>query len=295
MRKQILGSIYVFLGAVLFSGKAVIVKWLYLHHNISTTSLLSLRMLFSLPFYIGILYWYQSRNTLNISNKQWPQLIFLGIVGYYLASYFDFWGLQYITASVERLVLFIYPTLVLIISAIFLGKKVTTTQYIALTVTYLGILVAYIPDLRMGASAQLVLGSILIFMSALTFAIYIAGSGQMIQKLGVTPFTSLSMIISTIMILMHHNLSSGHNIWQYSSSVYLWVLIMAVFCTVIPSYFMSVGIKMVGSNNSAIIGSVGPVSTIILAYIFLGEALNPWQLAGTALILAGVISITVKK
>ncbi len=266
-----------------------------MHYSIDTLPMLSLRMLFSLPFYVVILLWHYRKNEVSIAKKDWLSLWLLGVVGYYLASLFDFWGLKYITASIERLVLFIYPTIVLVISAIFLGKKISKIQYISLVLCYIGIVVAYIPDIKPGASANLWLGSFLIFLSAFTYAVYVVGSGQMVAKLGATVFTSYAMIFSTLMIVIHHVGSGSGSLLHFPGSIYIWTFIMAVFCTVIPSYLVSWGIKMVGANNSAIIGSIGPLSTIILASIFLGESLNAWQIFATFLILFGVINISIKK
>ncbi len=182
--KQFWGAAIVLIGAVMFAGKAVIVKWLYIHSNVDTVSLLSLRMLFSLPFYISILVWNKTRTEVanKLSQKEWFAMLGIGLVGYYLASLFDFWGLAYVSASIERLVLFIYPTLVVIISAVFFKKRIKKIQYIALIITYLGIVVAFIPDFQLGMQKNMALGSFLIFMSALTYAIYLIGNGEMVKE-----------------------------------------------------------------------------------------------------------------
>ena len=302
--KQFWGAAMVFIGAIMFAGKAVIVKWLYLHSTVDTVSLLSLRMLFSLPFYISILVWNKSRTevTNKLSRKEWIAMMGIGLVGYYLASLFDFWGLSYISASIERLVLFIYPTLVVIISATFFKKRIQKIQYIALIITYLGIFVAFIPDFKLGIQKNMALGSFLIFMSALTYAIYLIGNGEMVRRIGTTLFTCYAMIISTVMILIHYCIyislvqhKSIFEIFQFSANVYLLGLLMALFCTVIPSFLISDGIKRIGSSNGAIIGSVGPVATIFMATYFLGETFNMWQIAGTCFILLGVLMISKKK
>jgi drug/metabolite transporter (DMT)-like permease len=302
--KQIIGSTYVLIGAVMFAGKAVIVKWLYIHSEVNTISLLALRMLFSLPFYIGILVWNKSKteSISKLSQKEWLAMLGIGLVGYYLASLFDFWGLFYISASLERLVLFIYPTLVVIISAIFFKKRIKNIQIFALIITYLGIIVAFIPEFQIGMQKNMALGSFLIFMSAFTYAIYLIGNGEMVKRIGTTLFTCYAMIISTIMIIIHYvvhtNLilkKGAFEIFHFQAKVYWLSLVMAVFCTVIPSFLISDGIKRIGSSNGAIIGSVGPVATIFMATYFLGESFNNWQIAGTVLILVGVLMISVKK
>ncbi len=295
--KYIIGVILILIGAVMFAGKAVIVKWLYIHHPIDTVSLLALRMLFSLPFYLGILLWNKIKYPFNIrlSQKEWVLMLAIGLLGYYLASFFDFWGLQYISAGLERLVLFIYPTLVLVISAIFFKKKIKSIQYIALIITYLGIVLAFIPEIHLGMQKNLLLGAFLIFLSALTYALYLIGNGEMVKKIGTTLFTCYAMLISTAMVIIHYYLTAKTNLFHYEPIVYQQSMIMAVFCTVIPSFLVSEGIKRVDSGNAAIIGSVGPMATIFMATYFLNETFNGWQIAGTICILIGVLMISVKK
>jgi drug/metabolite transporter (DMT)-like permease len=295
--KYIVGALLIFIGAVMFAGKAVIVKWLYIHHPIDTVSLLALRMLFSLPFYIVILVWnkWKYPSDIRLTQKEWAWMLAIGLLGYYLASFFDFWGLQYISAGLERLVLFIYPTLVLIISAIFFKKNILKIQYIALIITYLGIVLAFVPEIKMGMQKNLLLGAFLIFLSALTYALYLIGNGEMVKKIGTTLFTCYAMLISTAMVIVHYLITSKTNLMHYEPVVYQQSMVMAVFCTVIPSFLVSEGIQRVGSGNAAIIGSIGPMATIFMATYFLNETFNNWQIAGTLFILIGVLMISVKK
>ena len=227
-------------------------------------------------------------------SKEWLWMLAIGLVGYYLASFFDFWGLKFITASVERLILFIYPTLVVIISAIFLKKPIYKIQYIALIITYLGVMVSFIPDLQMGMQKDLIIGSILIFLSSLTYALYLIGSGEMIPKIGALRFTCYAMLISTVMVTLHYSVTIGGGLFAYQSGVYWLSITMAVFTTVIPSFLISEGIRRIGSGNASIIGSIGPIATIIMANIFLGEIINSWQIIGTFVVLGGVLMISWK-
>jgi drug/metabolite transporter (DMT)-like permease len=296
-KNHIIGALFTLIGAVMFAGKAVIVKWLYIHHPMETVSLLALRMLFSLPFYIGILLWNKIKfpSEIRLSKKEWVWMLAIGLLGYYLASFFDFWGLQFISAGLERLVLFIYPTLVLVISAIFFKKKIERIQYIALIITYLGIVLAFVPEIKIGMQNNLLLGAFLIFLSALTYAMYLIGNGEMVKKIGSTLFTCYAMLISTAMVVIHYFLTSTANLFHYEPIVYQQSMIMAVFCTVIPSFLVSEGIKRIGSGNVAIIGSFGPMATIFMASYFLNETFNHWQIAGTIFILVGVLMISVRK
>ncbi len=292
----LIGVLLVVVGSICFAGKAVLVRYNYIHYHVDTVSLLALRMLFSAPFYLIILF-FQNRKQSEVpklTGKQWLWMLFIGLVGYYLASFFDFWGLSYITASVERLILFIYPTIVVILSAIFLKKTIHKIQYLALVITYMGVAFAFVPDLRMGLQKDLIIGSSLIFLSAVTYAIYLIGSGEMIPKVGALRFTCYAMLISTFMIIIHYSISVRGNLFRYQSAVYLLSIIMAVFTTVIPSFMISEGIKRIGSGNASIIASIGPIATIIMANIFLGEIISSWQTVGTLIVLGGVLMISWK-
>jgi drug/metabolite transporter (DMT)-like permease len=291
-----IGVALVVIGSVLFAGKAVLVRYNYIHFKVDTVPLLALRMLFSAPFYAVILY-FQNRKQSEVpklTGKEWLWMLAIGLVGYYLAAFFDFWGLKYITASVERLILFIYPTLVVIISTIFLKKTIYKIHYIALIITYLGVAVSFIPDLQMGLQKDLIIGSTLVFLSSLTYSLYLIGSGEMIPKIGSLRFTCYAMLISTVMVILHYFVSIGGNLFAYQSGVYWLSIVMAIFTTVIPSFLISDGIKRIGSGNASIIGSIGPITTIIMANIFLGELINSWQIIGTFVVLGGVLMISWK-
>lgn len=294
--QYLIGALLIVVGSICFAGKAVLVKYNYLHYHVDTVSLLALRMLFSAPFYLVILF-FQNRKPSEVpklTSKEWILMLFIGLVGYYLAAFFDFWGLNYITASAERLILFLYPTIVVILSAIFLKKPIYKIQYLALVITYLGVAFAFLPDLQMGMQKNLMIGSSLIFLSALTYAIYLIGSGEMIPKVGALRFTCYAMLISTAMIIIHYSISVGGNLFAYQPAVYWLSITMAVFTTVIPSFMISEGIKRIGSGNASIIASIGPIATIILANIFLDEIINSWQIGGTCIVLGGVLMISWK-
>jgi drug/metabolite transporter (DMT)-like permease len=243
------GFLLAFVGAVLFSGKAIIIKYLYTHYPIDTLPLLSLRMIFAVPFYVVILWLNRDYNSEPTSTSQWWQIIGLGIAGYYLASFFDFKGLEYITATMERLVLFVYPTLVLILSAIFYRHSITRHQMIAVVLTYLGILIAFLPDLQINNQKNILLGIALVFISGLCYAIYLIGTGQLIKKYGTLKLSSMALIISTIAVLIHYLIIDGRSLTGYGSQVYLWSIVMAIFCTVIPTFMVAEGIKCIASSN----------------------------------------------
>jgi len=265
--------------------------------GVDSITVLTLRMLFSLPFYLAVIIINAKelkKTKETLSTKDWGTLVFMGVVGYYLASIFDFEGLTYVTAGLERLILFVYPTLVVLLSALFLKKIISKTAYIALGLTYLGVFIVFIDD-AVVSQPNVWLGSLFIFGSALTYAIYLIGTGQLTPKFGSINYTALSMIISTIAVFIHYAVVADVGLLFSNSQVLLLCLLMAVFSTVIPSFLISEGIRIIGSSRASIVASVGPVSTIVLAYFFLGESLGGIQLIGTLVVLTGVLIVSLKK
>ncbi len=280
-------------GALLFSTKAVMVKYAFANSTIDAVSLLAFRMLFSLPFYIASL-WFIKNNTeaLPLTRRQWLYILFLGLFGYYLSSLFDFLGLQYISAGLERLILFLYPTFVVFINAYLFKEKISRRQVIALLLTYLGIVLAYVGELTLDTHKPgFFLGSGFVLICAFTFAVYIAGSGRMIPKVGATRFTAYAMLASTAGVFIHFLLRGNYSVLQQSGNFIWYGLLLAVVATVIPSFMISAGMKKIGANNVAIISSIGPVSTILQAHFILGEPIFLAQLIGTVLVLIGVLLI----
>jgi len=294
---RLIGGMSILLGAVLFSTKAVMVK-LALPYGIDAVSLLLLRMLFALPIYIAIAVWLHRRSTNSVNQiaitPHLPHLIALGMVGYYLASYFDFAGLAFIPASLERVILYLYPTIVLLISAFYLKKPISLHQWIAIGLCYAGVWIAIRFGVQTTAAGNYWWGVGLIFLSATTYAIYLVGSGELIPKLGVWVFTCYAMIVSSVCVCAHFLLTlKPSTLLDYPWEVYTYGIAMAIFATVIPSFLISAGIKRIGASNAAIIGGIGPVSTIVLASIFLNETFSTAQIIGTAIVILGVIYISV--
>lgn len=291
------GVIICFFGAVCFSTKAIFVKLAYRDTDIDPVTLLALRMLFSLPFFV-ISAAVSSNKTTNVrfDRKQWIAVAAIGCLGYYVSSLLDFLGLQYVTAGIERLILFIYPTLVLLISSTIFKTRITSWQWLALLVTYAGLVAACVPEIQgTGTGENFWKGSLLILVCALTYALYIVGSGRLIPAIGASKFNSYAMSFAAAAVLIHFFLTSDRSLFDQSATVYLYSFAMAILSTVIPSYLIAEGIKRVGSGNAAIIASVGPVSTIVQAAIFLYEPIKTLQLIGTGLILAGVLMVGQKK
>lgn len=288
-----LGYLIALLGVVLFSAKAVMVKLAY-GYGVEAVTLLLLRMLFALPVYLVVTAANISRAKSRLNFKNFGSLLLFGFVGYYLASYFDFLGLKFIKASLERIILFIYPTIVLILSYFFLKKKIEARQVVAIGITYLGVWVMYYQEPDFSSESSL-LGVGLILLSALTYASYLVGSDWLIPQLGSTLFTSLAMIVSCLCVIVHYSLVGDFNLITYPAEVYYLSIAMATLSTIIPSYLISYAIKLLGASDFSVMASMGPVSTIVLAWIFLGEELTLIQVAGAVVVIIGVYFVTQKR
>ncbi|HEX8548623.1 MAG TPA: DMT family transporter [Cytophagaceae bacterium] len=293
-QNQIYGAIIVFLSAVFYSAKAIFAKLAY-KENIDSISVLTLRMAFSLPFFLVVsVYYLKKDNEKVITRDEIWMVIVLGIIGYYLSSYFDFYGLQYISAGLERLILFIYPTLVILLSAFIFKRRIARKEIIALLLTYFGMALVFIFDIH-GNNKDAVKGGIFILCSAITYAIYLIGSGNLIPKLGSVRFTAYAMVVSSIAVFLHYYLTRDFSLFDYNEKVYWIVFAMAIFSTVIPSFLMAEGMRLIGPGKASIIGSIGPVSTILLGYVFLAEGISATQIIGTILVLGGVLLVSSSK
>lgn len=292
------GVVIALLGAICFSTKAILVKLAYRDTEVDTLSLLALRMIFALPFFIAYAFTSSSKQSnVRFTTKQWIQVAIVGCLGYYVSSLLDFLGLQYVSASIERLILFIYPTLVLLMSAMIFKEKIKPIQWMALLITYIGLFIAFLGevDLQSSQGNNFIFGSILIFICAFTFAAYIVGSGRLIPLVGAAKFNSYAMCFASMGVLTHFFITTEVSLFNFSSTVYLYSFLMAIISTVIPSYLVVEGIKRIGADNAAIVGSIGPVSTIVMAYFFLDEHIFFFQIVGTLMILMGVLLISRQK
>ena len=292
-RISLAGLAITFFGSILFSTKAIIVKSAFAKTEVDALTLLTLRMMFSLPFYLIAAFIVSNKQgNVKLSLRQWLMVVMLGLFGYYLSSLFDFIGLQYISAGLERLILFLYPTFVVLINTGVFRQRISRTQKLALLLTYAGIAVAYFGELDVEVhNPNFYWGSFLIFLCSITYAVYISGSGRIIPIIGGIKFTAYAMLASTAGVFIHFSikgnfpaLKTGADLWGYG-------ILLAIVATVIPSFMISNGLKRIGSNNVAIISSVGPVSTIIQAHFILGEKIFAAQIIGTILVITGVLLI----
>jgi drug/metabolite transporter (DMT)-like permease len=284
------------LGVLGFSFKAILIKLAYAWHPVDPVTLLALRMLFSAPFFIAMAWWAGRRpNARPITRRDWRALVWLGFVGYYLASLLDFMGLVYITAALERLVLFLYPTLVVLLSAVLRGRPITRRAVMALLLSYAGIAFVFVHDLRLGGdTAALWTGGALVFASAFAYALYLVGAGDVIARMGSLRFIAWAMLVSSAFVLTQFALTRELSLLRVPPSIYGLSLAMAIFSTVLPTWLIAEAIRRLGANTASLIGSLGPVFTIGLGASMLGEPVHAIQLVGAALVLLGVALVTLQ-
>jgi len=266
-------------------------------YDIDSVSLMALRMIFSLPFFILVAYISNKKSSqkIQLQKRDWGMIAAFGVLGYYVASLADFIGLQYITASLERVILFTYPTIVVLIAALFLNRTIRKTEILALVLTYAGIGIALYENFKLPSGEYVLIGSTFIFIAAIAYAIYVTGSGQMLKKMGTLQYNSLAMMAACFAIILHHFITYNLTLFDFQKEVYILAFMMGLFSTVIASFLVTGGIRMIGASHAAIISSIGPISTIILAYIFLGERLSGLQWVGTLIVIFGVLVITLNR
>ncbi len=288
-RDYYIGIIFVIIGAIAFSAKAVMIKLAYAYGaSVDPISLMMLRMIMALPFFLLVAFW-TNRNTNqeSLTPKDWIAICCLGVLGYYMASLLDFKGLQYISAGLERLILFLYPTFVVLLSAIFLKRRINRSEILALLLSYAGILFVVVDNITVDSN-NVIKGGLLVAGSALAFAFFLMGSGEMIKRIGSTRFTAYAMTISCIVTILHYVITHEFVLPDFPKQVYSLALMLAIISTVIPAFLMNAGIRRVGASSASIMSSIGPISTLILAYFLLDETINSVQVIGTALVVMGV-------
>jgi drug/metabolite transporter (DMT)-like permease len=295
-RERWTGPLCAVAGVLGFSFKAILIKLAYAWHPIDAVTLLALRMLFAAPMFAAMAWWASTRpGRKRLSRGDWRDLAWLGFVGYYAASLLDFQGLVYITAALERLVLFLYPTMVVLLSALWKRTPITRRTVLALVLSYGGIAVVFAQDASTaGDAGGVLIGGALVFGSALLYALYLVGAGGVIGRLGSLRFIAWAMLISTVFVLLQFVLTRDVARLAVPPSIYALSLAMAVFSTVLPTWLIAEAIKRIGANASSLVGSLGPVFTIGLGAAILGEPVRTLQLAGAALVLVGVMLVTLK-
>ena len=284
------GRFYAVLSAAGFSLKAIFVKLAYAAGPVDALTLLAMRMGLALPLFVWLLWWSRGTGEGALSLLDGGRVLLLGMLGYYLSSLFDFYGLELISAGLERLILFSYPTLVLLLQALVMRERPSRRMLLAIGLCYLGLAVAFVHDLgSAGSRAQVIQGSAWVFASAVTYALYYFGTGVMVRRVGSMRLTALAGGASALMVLVHYGIRG--DVAELSAlpvQIWLYALLMAVLATVLPIYWMALAIQRMGASHTAAVGNLGPVLTLFAAWLLLGEVVSVYQVAGLALVLFGV-------
>lgn len=278
------------LAAVLFSAKAILAKLMY-RYGIDAVTLLALRMLLAGPVFAVIAVietWRAHRRGAQLSRADAGRIVVLGLLGYYLSSFLDFWGLQYISASLERLILFLNPTLVLLIGVVFLRQKVSVRALLALLVSYLGMVLVFVEHLTL-EGPNVAFGSLLAFLAALSYALYLLLSGELVTRVGSLRLVAYAMCVSTVACVLQFLLLHPVQMLHQPQPVMLLSVANALFSTVLPVWLTMVAIARIGAAATAQMAVIGPVSLLFFGWWILDETVTPLQLLGTLIVLGGVM------
>ena len=278
-------------GAIAFSGKAIIVKLAY-RHGVDAVTLIMLRMLFALPLF-SVMAWWAGRGKPPLTRRDWFGVLGLGFSGYYLSSFLDFAGLAYITASLERLILYLNPTLVLLFGWIAFRRRITRWQLAGMAISYSGVLLVFGHEVSMGQSAAAAWGAFLVFLSAVSYAIYLVASGEFVKRLGslrlVGLATSVACLLCIAQFLLLRPMSAAFEV----APEVIWLSVLnATLCTAVPVLAVMMAIERIGPAMAAQTGMVGPLSTILMGVLLLGEPFTAWIAAGTVLVITGIFVFT---
>jgi drug/metabolite transporter (DMT)-like permease len=276
-------------GSIAFSGKAIIVKLAY-RHGVDAITLVMFRMLFALPFFIAMAWW-AGRCQAPLTRNDWLGVLGLGFSGYYLSSFLDFFGLQYISASFERLILYLNPTLVLVLGWVLYKRKITYRQGMAMAVSYSGVLLVFGHEVSL-VGENIALGAILVFGSAITYAIYLTYCGQLVQRLGSLRLAGLATTVACFFCILQFVLLKPVAALDVVPEVIWLSMLNAIVCTVLPVLMIMMAIERIGPGLTSQIGMIGPLSTLTMGAFFLNETFNLWILMGTVLVLGGVFWVT---
>jgi drug/metabolite transporter (DMT)-like permease len=282
-------------GVLAFSVRPILIKLSYASHPVTPTTLLFLRMSISLPFFLVIAWWLR-RQEPRLTGRDWAGVAGLGLLGYYAASFLDFIGLQYVGAGVGRLILFLYPTLVLVLSFAFLRKRPTATQLVALALTYAGI--ALVVSDQVGATLEgklFLLGVLLVFASAFCYAAYLVAGSQLVKRIGSMRFTAYSMAIATLPAVVQFFVLEGTGALELPAAVWAYAAILGTFSTVLPVFLQAEALRRIGATEFALIGAISPVSVAAMSAAGLDEPFGARQAAGAALVIFGVLLVSLKR
>ncbi|OGQ50908.1 MAG: multidrug DMT transporter permease [Deltaproteobacteria bacterium RIFCSPLOWO2_02_FULL_53_8] len=291
-RAFLAGLVIAISGAVLFSAKAIVAKLIYRYH-VDPETLIAFRMMFAFPFFAAVVCW-KKRPATALSLAEWGQIVMLGLVGYYLSSYLDFLGLQYISAGLERLILFLTPSFVLLMSLVFLKKKIALLEWMALGAAYAGTVLVFVHDVK-ADGANVILGGALVLASAVSYSSYLLLSGQLVKRVGAIRLTAYVMCVSSFACIAQFFLLRPASMLVQPNAVYGLSLINAFFCTVLPVFLTMIAISRIGAATTSQAQMIGPVSTLFMGALILHEPVTAIQLIGTALVLFGIYLLSKKK
>jgi len=283
------GLVLATLGAIAFSGKAIIVKLAY-RYGVDAVTLIMYRMLFALPIF-AVMAWWASRGKPALTRHDWWGVLGLGFTGYYLASFLDFAGLAYISASLERLILYLNPTLVLLLGLVLYKRHISRRQALGMAISYCGVILVFGHEINF-AGADAALGALLVFGSAVSYAIYLSFSGELVQRLGSLRLVGLASSVACVLCIGQFVLLRPMNAALVAPEV-IWLSVLnATLCTAAPVLMVMMAVERIGAGVAAQTGMVGPMSTILMGVLLLGEPFTAWVAAGTALVVVGIFVFT---
>lgn len=276
------------LGALLFAAKAIVVKFSY-QYGATADIVLTLRMVFSLPiFWLAVCWHQQITSPQPLIRKDVIKVCAIGLLGYFVSSYLDFLGLHYISVGLERVILYLIPAIVLVLSKFLLKKTIDRRQYWAMAVAYLGIILVFLHDIRFNGQSAVFLGGILVFLSAVAYSIYLIYAGELVGRVGSIRMVALASASATAATCIQSLVLGVGQLFEQQPEVYYFALINALFCTFIPMLFIMMAVNRIGSSLTAQAGTIGPVGTAFLGWYFLSEPVSALQLAGIAVVLIGI-------
>lgn len=289
------GIAFAVAGTLAFSLRPILIKLSYAAYPVAPITLLFLRMTLSLPFFVAVAWWLRGEQP-RLSGREWAGVAGLGFVGYYAASFLDFIGLQYVGAGVGRLILYLYPTLVLLISFLFLGKLPSRRQLVALGITYGGVALILSSQAHGGAEGKLfMLGALLVFASALFYAVYLVAGGELVKRVGSMRFTAYSMVVATVPAVAQFFAIEPLSALRLPPVVWLYAIVLATLSTVLPLFLQAEALKRIGATEFALIGALGPVSVAITSALGLDEPFTWVQAIGGVLAILGVLLVSLKR
>jgi drug/metabolite transporter (DMT)-like permease len=285
--------VFAVIGAIAFSGKAIIVKLAY-RYGVDAVTLIMYRMLFALPIF-AVMAWWASRGKPALTRHDWMGVAGLGFTGYYLASFLDFAGLAYISASLERLILYLNPTLVLLLGLVLYQRKPAARQLLGMAISYCGVVLVFGHELAVQGVAQRSLaawGALLVFLSAISYAVYLVYSGELVKRLGALRLVGLATTVACLFCLLQFALLRPMSAAAVAHEVIWLSLLNATLCTAVPVLLVMMAIERIGATLTAQTGMIGPMSTILMGVLLLDEPFTAWVAVGTVLVITGIFVFT---